>query len=367
MCGIVAAYNLKKNKEVKDFILNLYQDQYSRGQEGFGIVSVNKTNKVTVTRATEPVKFLMDLKENNDPIIIAHHRKPTSTKNKLKQTHPIYVSNNKLKHDYYVVHNGMISNASKLRDDHIEEGFTYTTDVVERISSYSSYLSERFNDTEAFAIDIVKYIEGLSTELHFKGSAAFIVLQVDKKTKKAKKLFYGRHLNPLMVQKIGDIITLSSENDDGGVEIEEDVLFSRDLKENSTIEQEDLVYHIEPVITHTPTVHRNPMGFSVGSSSSYFSNYKKLEKNETEEEAEEEDKTEVDEAALRDYNESYEEIVTEIEDSVIQIVDRFVHDLCYDAENVQISQYMSEMHKALKEAKRRYEEEMLTQSLLIDD
>ena len=44
MCGIIAEFN-KKNIKANDFIVNQYEEQYSRGQKGFGIIRIDKKGK----------------------------------------------------------------------------------------------------------------------------------------------------------------------------------------------------------------------------------------------------------------------------------------------------------------------------------
>lgn len=221
MCGIIGGFNTvtpeeKKKKvpapPINDFVIETYEDQHTRGKEGFGIIRIDAKKNVTVDRATEPVKFMLDLKMNLSPMIIAHHRTPTSTDNKLSQTHPIFVNHESLGYDYFVVHNGVISNADDLADKHSKIGFTYTTKVPDaKKFGYQYYRSNEFNDSEAFAIELALFIEGRSTHLGHKGSAAYIALQTNKKTGKAERVFFGRDGNPLKVYKTNGQLVMSSE------------------------------------------------------------------------------------------------------------------------------------------------------------
>ena len=137
MCGLLGFFNFKiENKKTKkktkpepvnSEIIDQLQDQLSRGKEGFGILMINEKNEVIVKRATEISKALLDLYMTKSNMIIMHHRNPTSSDNKLSQTHPIFVSNGSLKYDYYVIHNGMISNSDELRENHEKLGFIYNT------------------------------------------------------------------------------------------------------------------------------------------------------------------------------------------------------------------------------------------------
>ena len=122
MCGLIAAFNTS-NKKVNNIIINQYQDQYSRGVQGYGIIRISDTQKVEIDRACEATKFLLDLYMKDSNMIIAHHRHPTSTDNKMDQTHPMIISNKMLKKDYYIIHNGIVSNDKELKKKHEELGF----------------------------------------------------------------------------------------------------------------------------------------------------------------------------------------------------------------------------------------------------
>src|ERR1035437_1703873 len=113
MCGIIGAIaNPRSEKKIdaNNFIINQFEDQNSRGKEGFGIIRITNGKIEGIDRACTPMKFLIDLYQNKSESIIAHHRTPTSTDNKIAQTHPIYVNNKELKYDYLIIHNGMIRN-----------------------------------------------------------------------------------------------------------------------------------------------------------------------------------------------------------------------------------------------------------------
>jgi predicted glutamine amidotransferase len=227
MCGIIAAFNTTtkekgKATEVNNIIINQYQEQYSRGTEGFGIIRINKKQEIETDRACEPTKFLLDLTLKKSEMIIVHHRRPTSTKNKLKQTHPIIVTNAKLKYDYHIVHNGIISNDEELRKKHIELGFTYKTECME---GYYRKDTLKWNDSEALSIELALFIEKIIPTIRTNNTAAFIILQTDKKTKKAKQIFFGRSgFGDLKMSKTRGKLRISSEGE--GDDIKPDILYS---------------------------------------------------------------------------------------------------------------------------------------------
>lgn len=206
MCGILACFN--KKKPVNDDIINQYEEQNGRGTEGFGIILINQNKKIEIKRATEPTKFLLDLYNYPANGIIAHHRTPTSTDNKLQQTHPIKVSNKLLKYDYYVIHNGIIRNSWEMVEKHNKLGFKYTTETQGRY--INTTLTQ--NDSECLAIELALYLEKLSTIIEAKGGAAFVCLKVDKKSQKAISLYFGKNESSPLNYHIEDkYIMISSE------------------------------------------------------------------------------------------------------------------------------------------------------------
>lgn len=222
MCGIIAEFN-KKNKKANDFIINQFEEQHARGQRGFGIIRINKKGETKIDRACETTKFLLDLYLKPSPMIIAHHRTPTSTPNWLDQTHPIIVSNKILKNDYYIIHNGIISNDTELHKKHKELGFKYTTEYQEE---YYNEIKSKWNDSESLAIELALFIENKITAIGIDNGAAFIVLQINKKTKKAKKVFFGKNRgsSDLNINKTKEYLRISSEGE--GEKVEENILFS---------------------------------------------------------------------------------------------------------------------------------------------
>ena len=242
MCGIIAGFNTTtpkaknakatKAEKINDFILNQYEDQYNRGQKGFGIIRIEKNGKIDIDRATEPTKFLLDLYLKPATMIIAHHRTPTSTENKIQQTHPMKVSNKMLKFDYYVVHNGMVNNDEELKKKHEAIGFEYTTKCIEYASQYyRKEAKEKWNDSEAIAIELALFIEGKIKNVRLDNSAAFIVLQVKKKTNTAQKCFFGRNgfSSALNMCKSRGTMLISSEGK--GDEVKENKLYSFNIRD----------------------------------------------------------------------------------------------------------------------------------------
>lgn len=205
MCGIVYA---KRNdsKPVQKSLLKRYRNQSKRGTSGFGYIAVKDGRVTGVKRSTTENAITKMLRDEDSDEILFHHRLPTSTPNLRDCSHPIVVKNDLLKYDYYFVHNGVISNEDKLRADHEDLGFEYTT-IVEKITTVrtqnetNEVIEEYFNDSEAAAIDLALTLEGVQTEMQARGSIAFICLQTDKEGN-IINIFYGRNTgNPLVVER----------------------------------------------------------------------------------------------------------------------------------------------------------------------
>jgi predicted glutamine amidotransferase len=207
MCGLIASFKKKGQSSVKE-VYEMYQEQYSRGQEGFGMISIGKDKKVSINRSCEGVGALYSLMTNKAPIILFHHRYPTSTLNRLQQTHPIYVSNKSLKFDWYVMHNGVITNTAELHKKHTDAGFKYTTEIPEH-AKYNS----KFNDSESLAVEIAMHFEGIQPErIDTLGQAAFFAVSVNKKTKKAHQVFVGKNTQTLTAKIAKDSVAFASIN-----------------------------------------------------------------------------------------------------------------------------------------------------------
>lgn len=216
MCGIVGAFS--KTEDVNEFILNQYEDQEHRGSKGFGAVFIKEDNTFDVKRATEPIKALIDLNLNPSRMVLFHHRFPTSSANKINQTHPILVENGSLKNDYLVIHNGVLSNDDQLLKEHEELGFIYTTKTA-----------NQFNDSECVAIEVARFMEKQIDELNLQGSCAFVALQIDRESKKIIKTVYGTNgSNPIKAHLAPGKVFLSSEGI--GTTITKDILYTINMK-----------------------------------------------------------------------------------------------------------------------------------------
>ncbi len=248
MCGIVWAKSLRENKSINNRIWQLYKDQCDRGSEGFGFVMFDDEG-IKVHRAETEEEIKTKVLKNNAHEILFHHRYPTSTPNVEDATHPIKVSHKSLKHDYYVVHNGIISNTEMLKAKHDKLGFVYTTSITETYHSMTKdWTQNYFNDSECLAIELALCIEGKQLKSEAVGSASAIVLQISKKSQKPKALYYGRNAgNPLKYYESKKSVSITSEHPKGEL-IDTGYLFRLDYKTNEVTNKPFMIadYKVTP-------------------------------------------------------------------------------------------------------------------------
>jgi glucosamine 6-phosphate synthetase-like amidotransferase/phosphosugar isomerase protein len=280
MCGIIGAFNFKTNKKpVNEWVVNQLEDQITRGREGFGCIFIDPNKKIKIDRATELTKALLDLRFTEAANIVVHHRYPTSSINKISQTHPIVVNNDSLRYKYLVVHNGIISNSEELRKMHMDElGFIYTTD---RKTDKAKEME--FNDSEGLAIELARFVENQTRKIKAIGSVAYIILQVDKTTDKLKNIFWGRNNNPLNILTTKDSLRLSSEGE--GKAIKENIMYScnpdvfKIKKRKCNIQKTEYLKETETKQTTITDIYKdNKIDYSYGYNDCYSKNYWKTDK-----------------------------------------------------------------------------------------
>lgn len=243
MCGIILELN-KTGKPVNSLIRERFQDQISRGKEGLGCVFMNKLKngntskrKISIHRSTEPLDMLVELAISKSDCILLHHRIPTSSSNRISQTHPIDIGKNDdfMKHRYLIVHNGIISNKKEVKKDHEEMEIKYTTEVTKKYALKES--DKEWNDSEALAWEIALACEDEKAEtLRTEGSAAFIAIKIDKQTNQATSIIWGRNSgNPLKIRKDENSLGLSSEGP--GENVETNIIFEYDMETEKITER----------------------------------------------------------------------------------------------------------------------------------
>lgn len=256
MCGLVGLLS-KKNKSVGQQVYNIYAQQKHRGQQGYGYIGINHQREiVSIQRTKTEAEIRKLLMKEQAPIIMFHHRLPTSTKNTLGTTHPIFVSNALLDHDYYFAHNGVITNKDTLKTKHEKLGFEYTTEFVER--SFIEYNDGRteeptvgastFNDSESLAIELAMYCDGHTDEVDTTGAAAFWGIQVDKESGLVNKIYYGKNSGrDLKITSNKKYWGISSEK---GSNVEDMKLFTIDLANGDATEKDLPINDYIKVVTN---------------------------------------------------------------------------------------------------------------------
>lgn len=232
MCGILFARRRDKHP-VQKALLKRYHKQKHRGSRGFGFIALKDGKVVEVERFELEKDAETAVSESKQSEILFHHRLPTSTPNHKDATHPIAVVNDELDHNYYLVHNGVLRNEKTLRPIHEGLGYEYMT-VIQEIKTVKSKkgkkeeITEYFNDSEALAIEVARFLDGKSKKIDAVGSIAFVCFETDKEDN-VLKIHYGRNSgNPLVVENNGDLFFLKSEGD--GQSVPENVIHTIDYK-----------------------------------------------------------------------------------------------------------------------------------------
>ena len=124
MCGIVG-YLGKDN--YYDYIINGLKLLQNRGYDSAGISYIYQNKIETIKYASTSTNNSLDILETNintneqSHIAIGHTRWATHGPKTNENAHP-HLSNNK---DFSIVHNGIIENFQQLKNDLLEEGYTF--------------------------------------------------------------------------------------------------------------------------------------------------------------------------------------------------------------------------------------------------
>ncbi len=238
MCGIVYGKRFD-GISAKALIEKRYRDQKDRGNEGFGFVALEGGKVSHYARKQYEGEIMAELEAKQSSEVLFHHRFPTSAPNFAETAHPIKISNESLKYDYYFVHNGIVFNDEALKKEHEAKGFKYSTEICQKWKHGANIIewSTQWNDSEALGIEVALAIESGADKISVRGSIAFICLQVKKNNSKAVKLFFGRNeSNPLKFEhQKGQFMCLSSEGYGNNIEV--DTLYAFDYETYKTYER----------------------------------------------------------------------------------------------------------------------------------
>ena len=258
MCGLVLAFS-KRGKNTGDYVYQLFNKQRTRGQQGFGFLCIQDGKLVKVHRAKWGHEIEKELKGDKSDIILFHHRFPTSTKNTVGTTHPMFVSNPALKYDYYFAHNGVITNTDLLKKEHEKLGYKYNTEFHEQTKAVYADGTEEVldseksvhNDSESLAIELARWIEGLTKSIDTRGGAAFWGISLEKGTNNVVNLYFGKNKGrDLKMFDNKNWLAISSES---GEDLVDMVLHTVDIHTYEMDEQALLIDEAKPVETKTVT------------------------------------------------------------------------------------------------------------------
>lgn len=218
MCGIL--FCTSTEAKTCKAIHRRYKKQRSRGINGFGYLTIKGDRVEHLERATTEDMILSKLKNETAPSILFHHRTPTSTPNYVEATHPFFISDPRFNSDYYIIHNGVISNWEALFEKYKKDNYIFRTEMREASSVRFPHIEDsryefdeeiKINDSEALAIDLAKYFENLSDTIESRGSIAFIAIKATKDGK-IQQLIYGHNDgNPLKIEKDNTLMCLKSD------------------------------------------------------------------------------------------------------------------------------------------------------------
>lgn len=204
MCGLVYEHNFL-GQPVNNDILQMFDNQRSRGTEGFGLFDGKKMNMVHATKENKILKWLV---RYDSDLILFHHRNPSSTINVKRAAHPFSTKDYFGDDQYILIHNGHVMNSYELFEKHQEQGIEY----------HSLLDDMTFNDSEALLWDFAQAVEKNEFSLDAYGAIAFICLKLHKG--KLDKLYFARnHLNPLKMVRSKTAISLASEGEGEMVEV----------------------------------------------------------------------------------------------------------------------------------------------------
>lgn len=203
MCGLAYAHSFK-GKPVNNDILQIFDNQRSRGTEGFGLYDGDKMHMVHATKEDKILKWLV---KYDSSLIMFHHRWPTSTTNVKRAAHPFSTKDYFGDDQYILVHNGVVNNDEELYVEHNAKGI-----------KYHSLLNDlTFNDSEALLWDFALAMQEGRNKLEAYGSIAFICLKLHKG--KLDKLYFARnYMSPLQLFRNKDGIALASEGANEDIE-----------------------------------------------------------------------------------------------------------------------------------------------------
>ncbi len=182
MCGIVGAV---AERNVTPILLEGLRRLEYRGYDSAGIAVLDKDNCISRVRRVGKVKELSDALESTElsgTLGIAHTRWATHGEPNEKNAHP-HICNQSV----VIVHNGIIENHSKLREQQSSDGYNFTsqTDTEVAVHQIEHYLKQKNDLLAAVRLAVAD----------FEGAYALGVMSNNKD----KRLIATRRGSPLVI------------------------------------------------------------------------------------------------------------------------------------------------------------------------
>ena len=156
MCGISGVVGLK---DVSQFLFEGIRNLEYRGYDSCGVALMNKTRLIIKKDIGGVEEFYRkhDVLRHKSNIGIAHTRWATHGKVTQENTHPFTSRDG----NFAVVHNGIISNYSPLRDQLKKEGYKFSSDTdTEVIAHLLEKFFKKSHNPEKALVKTLNLIEG---------------------------------------------------------------------------------------------------------------------------------------------------------------------------------------------------------------
>ncbi|MDR3116430.1 MAG: glutamine--fructose-6-phosphate transaminase (isomerizing) [Bifidobacteriaceae bacterium] len=189
MCGIVGIIGQEKSRNITDFAIQGLQYLEYRGYDSAGIAQISNEKFISAKAVGKlnslKTKISNLIKAKKMPIsnlAIAHTRWATHGIPSEKNAHPHISSNGRVA----LVHNGIIENAQKLKNQYLKGHKLYGETDTEIVAEYLSVILDKTNDLLQAMRILVKKLEG---------SWAFVAVDA----KNSKQIICSRHNSPLVI------------------------------------------------------------------------------------------------------------------------------------------------------------------------
>ena len=218
MCGIVG-YLGKDN--YYDYIINGLKLLQNRGYDSAGISYIYQNKIETIKYASTSTNNSLDILETNintneqSHIAIGHTRWATHGPKTNENAHP-HLSNNK---DFSIVHNGIIENFQQLKNDLLEEGYTFHSQTDTEVICI--LLEKFYKHTSCIQTSIENTIQMLQ------GTWALVIIH----TNYPDQIWLTRNGSPLLLGLDENFVLVVSEQ----------LAFNNSIKSYVIIENQDII------------------------------------------------------------------------------------------------------------------------------